>query len=208
MSVRVNLLPEATKQQGRSNQQRLIALAGFAALLLALGGAYLWQSNSLSNAEADLAAAENSLALAQSEEADLAPFADIDRRVAEAEAQLSAALAAEVSIAGILQDIAAVTPSDTGLTNMNLVLEQPNPDAPPQLTVGSLNLAGQVTTGIAPGVERILLAFDKVGTFDEPFFNSTTVDEDGVATFSVDVGLLPSARTDRYTDGLPEEFRR
>ena len=208
MSVRVNLLPEATKQQGRSNQQRLMALAGFAVLLVALGGAYLWQSSRLSNAEADLAAAQNSLAVARSEEADLAAFADIDRRVAEAEAQLSAAFAAEVSIAGVLQDIAAVTPTDTGLTNLNLVLEQPNPDAPPLPTVGSLNLTGQVTTGIAPGVERILLAFDKVGTFDEPFFNSTTVDEDGVATFSVDVGLLPSARTDRYTDGLPEEFRR
>ena len=207
MTVRVNLLPEEITQRDRAMQQRLIAVAAGVFLLLVLGGALLFQLRQLSHAEDDLADAERQLAVARSEEAELRPFADIGQRVESAETQLTTALSTEVSLAGVLQDVAAVTPPDTGLTALNLTLAQPGGPATAR-SVGSLNLTGQVTSGIAPGVERVLLAYDKVGVFDEPFFNSTTVDPDGVATFSLDVGLLPIARTDRYSDGLPEELRR
>lgn len=207
MSVRVNLLPEATRTQDRANQQRILVGALALAFLAVLGGLFWWQSTRISNLESELAQAENRLAMAISEQGDLAVFADIDQRVAQAQGRLTSALSTEVSVAGILQDIAAVTPADTGLTAFNLTIVPPN-DETPALTVGSVNLTGQVTSGIAPGVERILLDYGKVGSFDEPVFNSTTVDEDGVATFSLEVGLLPTARTDRYSDGLPEELRR
>lgn len=207
MSVRVNLLPEEITERNRATQQRLIAGAAALVLVLVLGGGLLWQMRQLSNAEDELAEAQRLLAVARAEEAELAPFADIGRRVDEAEGRLATALATEVSLAGVLQDVAAVTPPDTGLTTLNLTLAQPT--APGSVrSVGVVNLSGQVTSGIAPGVERVLLAYEKVGVFDVPFFNSTTVDPDGVATFSLDVSLLPSARTARYADGLPEELRR
>ncbi len=207
MSVRVNLLPEATKQRGRASQQRLLAIGGIALLILVLAGLYLLQANRLSGLEADLADAENSLAVALSEQADLAPFADFEGRVNAVEGQLSAAFRDEVSLAAVLQDLAAVTPADTGLTDLNLVVQQAD-ELEEVEQVGVLNLQGQVTSGLAPGVEHVLLNFERVGTFGQPFFDSSTVNEDGVADFSLEVALLPNARTDRYSDGLPQEFRR
>lgn len=207
MSVRVNLLPEATRTQGRANQQRvLVGVAGLA-FLAGLGGLFWWQSSRIADLEAELADAENRLAVAESEQDDLAVFADIEQRVAEAQERLISALSTEVSVAGILQDIAAVTPRDTGLSTLNITVVPPG-DEQPSRTVGSVNLTGQVTSGIAPGVERILLDYGRVGSFDEPVLNSTTIDDEGVATFSLEVGLMPTARTERYAEGMAGELRR
>lgn len=206
MSVRVNLLPSATREKDKATQQRLVAAVAGVILLAVLGGAYLWGATQVSAAEDELAAAEAELAQIRSREADLAIFADIDRRVTTAEQRLATNLDGEVSIAGVLQDVALVTPEDTGLTALSVTVTRPT-DAPARL-VGSVNVTGQSLAGIAPGVERLLLSYDKVATFDEPLFNSSTVDQDEVANFSMDVGLLPLARTDRYVDGLPAEVRR
>ncbi|MCC5949691.1 MAG: hypothetical protein JJT89_14665 [Nitriliruptoraceae bacterium] len=206
MSVRVNLLPSATREKDAANQQRLFAGLAAIVLLAVLGGVYLWGATQITSAEEELADAQSELATLRSREGDLAIFADIDQRVNEADQRLATNLNGEVSVAGVLQDVALVTPGDAGLTGLSVTITRPT-DAPTRL-VGSLNVSGQSLGGIAPGVERLLLNFDKVATFDEPLFNSSTVDVDGVASFSMDVGLLPLARTERYADGLPEELRR
>ena len=207
MSVRVNLLPEATKQRSRAAQQRLGLIGAMAALVIGVGTVHLVQVRALDSAEQELLAAEQVRAMLESERDDLGIYANLDARLLAAEQRINTAMASEVSMAGVLQDVALVTPPDTGLTALNIVMTPPNPDVPTR-TVGSINIAGQTTTGHAPGVERLLLQFGKIAAFEEAYFNASTVDDDGVANFSVDIGVLPSAKTDRYADGLPQEYSR
>jgi hypothetical protein len=207
MSVRVNLLPEATKQRDRASRQKAVLVGGLVALVVAIGAVHTTQVRSLTALEMELAAAEQQLGTLETEHAALGIYSDLDLQLTASNARLTAALSEEVSLAGLLQDIAMVTPTDTGLSNLSLVLTPSTPELPSP-TVGSINLTGQTTTGHAPGVERVLLHYGKISTFQEALFNSSTIDEDGVSTFNVDIGVLPTAKTDRYADGMPEEFAR
>jgi hypothetical protein len=209
MSVRVNLLPQETRARSRAAQHRAAAAGVGALVMVLLAGAYVAQGRQLAEAEARLADEETHLAMLTAERAELAVYADLDARLAESEERVRTAMVEEISVAGVLQDVAAVTPADTGLTGLNLTLDHPAEGATPVPgePIGTLNLTGQTVAGHAPGVERILLQLDKVADFAEPFFNASTADEDEVATFSLDVGLLPTARTDRYEAGVPGELR-
>jgi hypothetical protein len=209
MSVRVNLLPAATRERDRAIRQRGVAGAMFLVLLLGLGSVWLVQDRKLGDLEAELAAEQAVLAALVAEEAELAAYADLDARLAAADERVRTAMSGEVSFAGALQDVAAVTPPDTGLTTLTIDIERPaeGTEAVVGASVGTVNLGGHSLTGHAPGVERILLELDKVYHFDEPFFNSSTLDEEGVATFNLDVGLQPRSVTGRYDEGVPEDLR-
>jgi hypothetical protein len=213
MSVRVNLLPAATRERDRAARQRGVAGGLFLVVLLALGSVWLVQDRKLGGLEAELAAEQQVLSGLQAEQAELAAYADLAARLSAADERVRTALSDEVSFAGALQDVAAVTPPDTGLLSLTIDVQPPLTDGTEAIagasvgTVGTVNLSGHSLTGHAPGVERILLELDKVYNFDEPFFNSSTLDEDGVATFNLDVGLQPRSRTGRYDEGVPEDLR-
>jgi Tfp pilus assembly protein PilN len=207
MSVRVNLLPEATKQRGRANQQRLMALGAAGLLLLVLGGTWWWAANQVSQAEDRLAAEQSVTAGLRAEEAELIAFRDLADRREQAVETLIASMADEVSLAGVLQDLAAVMPEDAQMDTLAVNLQ-----GVPERTdvIGNLVITGQTLTSHAPGVERMLLALEKVATFGELFLNSSTLEEDQVdpvATFSLEGAVRAEARTDRYVDGLPGDLR-
>jgi Tfp pilus assembly protein PilN len=204
-SVRVNLLPEATKARDRAAQQRGVASAFGILLLLALGGTYWWLNGQVQDAESRLAAAQQQTAALQTEVAELASFADLAARHDLSMQQLQVAMAEEVSVAGLLQDFAAVVPSDTQLETLTVLLE-PTPEA---VEAGTFNASGKTLTSHAPGVERALLQLDKVASFQDLYLNSSALDdrEGRVATFSLDGRVGVQSRTDRYADGLPEELR-
>ena len=207
MSVRVNLLPEATKQRGRANQQRLMAAAAAGVLLLALGGVWWWASNQVRQAEDRLAAEQAVSAGLRAEEAELVAFRDLANRLGQAEEVLVASLSDEVSVAGVLQDLAAVMPEDSQVDSLTIAVQ--DLDERPDV-IGSLVINGQTLSSHAPGVERMLLSLDKIATFGDLYLNSSTLDveqEDQVAAFSLEGALRSEARTHRYTDGLPGELR-
>jgi len=205
MSVRVNLLPEATKERSRATQQRGVAMLVALVLLAGLGGAYWWASSQVSEAEERLMAAQTQTAELESEKGELVAFQDLADRRESSDELLRAALAGEVSLGGVLQDVAAVTPSDTQIESLSVTLAASETgDA-----VGTFALTGKTLTSHAPGVEAVLIQLDKVVSFADLYLNSSTLDdvEDSVATFSLDGQIGPEAATNRYTDGLPEELR-
>jgi hypothetical protein len=125
----------------------------------------------------------------------------------------------EVSFAGILQDVAAVTPSSTWLESLGVNMEE-HPTTPlgaMRPTVGRISSAGVESSSHAPGLERFMLELDKVHAFDNVFFTGSTVvgDEERVfvggdgdeSTFALELDLSADALTGRYSDGVPEEFR-
>lgn len=208
MSVRVNLLPEATKQRDRASQQRAIASLAGVVLLAALGATYFWAASQVSQAEDVLAVEQGVSAELRGEEAELSSFRELADRQDAASATITAALSGEVSVAAVLQDLAAVMPADAQLENVAVTLP-PMTEAEPQRTVGTISMSGKTLTSHAPGVERMLLQLDKIVTFSDLYLTSSTLDdEEGrVATFALDGQVTREALTQRYTDGLPEVLR-
>jgi len=204
MSVRVNLLPEATRARGRASHQRTVALAAAAGFLVLLGGVYGWAAGQVSAAEEELAVEQARTSELRSQRAELIAFQDLADRRDRAEARLIAALAGEVSAAGILQDLAAVVPSDTQLESLAITI-----GGGQGAFVGSFSLTGRTLTSHAPGVERVLMSLDKIASFRELYLNSSRLDDDDerIATFSLDGQLDRSVTTGRYADGLPEVLR-
>lgn len=207
MSVRVNLLPEATKQRDRASHQRAIAGLAVVVLLAVLGGVYLWAASEVTRAEEVLALEEARSAELRGEQAELIAFQELADRRDRSDAILQGTMGTEVSIAGILQDVAAVVPPDTELDALNITLAPPEIEGPP--IVGTVNVSGRTLAAHAPGVERVLMGFNKISSFHEPYMNSSTLeDTDGrVAAFSIDSQITEQASTGRYANGLPEDPR-
>jgi hypothetical protein len=207
VSVRVNLLPEATKQRSRASQQRAVAGLAGVVLLAGLGAVYWVGAAQIRTAEDELAAEQARTSQLRGEEAELIAFRELADRRDRSDELLRTALGGEVSVAGLLQDVAAVMPTDTQLETLTVQISGPTDGGSP--AVGSFNATGKTLSAHAPGVERVLIQLDKVVSFSELYLNSSTLDdpEGRVATFSLDGIVGQEALTQRYVGGLPEELR-
>jgi hypothetical protein len=188
------------------------SLAGKIILLLAvLGGLYMLQLNRVGEAEERLAAAEAERDALQRELNRLDEFAALQQRRDAAVGVVTQAMGSEVSLAGVLQDVAAVMPSDAALSNLNISINSDGQERPAGEPVGPswgvVTGSGETLGRHAPGVERFLIHFDKIAAFFNVHVSSSTIDEDGFATFSFETDLGPEIFTGRYLDGLPERFR-
>ncbi|MFA9429170.1 PilN domain-containing protein [Egicoccus sp. AB-alg2] len=209
MSVRVNLLPQVTREQARAAKQRRILAASGLGLLVAVGGVHWWGTGQLRDAEDRLAAAELRTAELQGEVAQMSEYRELEELGMKANASLTEAMAGEVSLAWILSDLASVMPADAQLETITINMPRPDPAAE-TTSVGSFTITGKTVETHAPGVEAILHELGKVAIFRNLYFNSSSLDdEEGteVATFSVDGELAPFAKTGRYAEGLPEGLR-
>jgi Tfp pilus assembly protein PilN len=211
VNARVNLLPREVEARNRAARQRA-GLAGAGVLFLAiLVALYLFQVGRVNDTQARLEAEQAELSALQADLATLTEFQDLERRRDEANELLATALGGEASVAGVLQDLAAVFPTDADLTSLAVtVTGEPGAAAlgAERPSYGQLTGSGRTTRGHAPGLERLLLELEKVGAFSDVYFGSSTLDEEGgFATFSIDVQLGPEILTRRYANGLPEELR-
>lgn len=207
MSVRVNLLPREIGERNRARRQRVLAGIAAAGVVAALGGAYALQVNRMAAAEERLAAEEAVLSGLQSDLTELRPFDDLERDHTAADAAIATALGTEVSLAGVLQDVAAVTPVGTALTTLSIetpgILPEDAVDS-----VGSVTIEGMTIDGHAPGVEELLVALDNSGSLHDVVLSRSEVDDDtGAVLVNAVTQLDPTARTDRYAAGLPEVLR-
>jgi Tfp pilus assembly protein PilN len=211
MSVRVNLLPQEQTARQAAARQRNGVIAGGVAALAILGAVTVWQDGRVSEAEDRLADEQTVLAGLQDEERQLDEFAELERRVDESDEQIRLALAGEVSVAGMLQDVAAVIPSDAQLESLtvNVTGETLADDGPPSDSLGTMTAVGKSLNNHAPGLERLLIEFEKVNAFSDLFFTSSILEEpsDPYPTFTVEAQLGDEVLTGRYLEGVPEELR-
>ena len=201
MTARVNLLPGTVRERDAATRQRVLAGVVVLVVIAGLVGAFFWQRAILQDAEDELAAAQEELAAAQAEVAELRIYEDLEQRLEEGDAVLQAALADEATLAGILQDIALVTPVEGAFRTISINFSAD------ETGVGSFNAQAEVLESHAPGVERFLLQLERAGGFRNAFPGASTIDEDEIATFPVTVQLGREYRTERYSDGLPEVLR-
>lgn len=210
MSVRVNLLPGDVAERNRAARQRAGVAAGAVGLIGVLGLVYLVKVNEVSNAQEQLEAEQARVQELQGEVTELQEFQELQSRRDAADNLLATAFDREVSFAGVLQDIAAVYPTDAQLESLTIALTAGEGEAALGATavpIGRITATGATLQGHAPGLERLLLELDKVAAFSNVFFTNSTQNEEGIAAFSLDVDLGDEARTRRYLDGLPEDLR-
>ena len=210
MSVRVNLLPQEIAERQAAARQRGALVLGGVGLLAVLAAVTLWQESRISGAEERRDDAQAVLSALSAEEAQLSEFSDLERRVRDADEQIRTAFENEVSLAGVLQDIAAVMPSDAQLDSLNVTVSTDAPTAATEaLSLGTLQAVGRSLNDHAPGVERLLLELDKVAAFHDLFFSSSVLQDvdEPYPTFTVEAQLGPEILTGRYDEGIPEGLR-
>jgi Tfp pilus assembly protein PilN len=210
VSVRVNLLPREAYARQVAARQRAGVVGGFLALLLVLGLAYWWQSTQLTNARDELAEEEAVLAALESELASLQEYEELQQRIDQDEQLIASALGDEVSFAAILQDVAAVMPSDAQFEQLGISVNSATPEEGIERpSWGTLTAQGSSLANHAPGLERLLLQFDKIAAFHDLFFANSSLDDpdDDIVSFNIEAELGPEILTGRYQDGIPEELR-
>jgi hypothetical protein len=201
MSARVNLLPEETRRRAMAVRRQGIAVAMLVLLVAVLVSSHLLHLATLRDARAQLSAAEAARALAQQDVASLSAFADLNARLEDARTVIAETLGSQVTLAGILQDVALVLPHDADVNALSVSLTaDPGGDLEP---VGTLGISGETSAGISPGIERLLLALEKVSGFRDVHVSNATVDDEGYASYSIQLRLGPEHRTARYRDGVP-----
>lgn len=211
MSVRVNLLPREAAEKQEAARQRQGVVVGAVVLLAVLGLVFFWQMTQVTVAEEERDAAREELQALQAREAQLGDFAELERRVERSNDILSTALAGEISFAGVLQDVAAVTPRDVAYTDFDITrAETAGPDGETvREVVARIIASGESLYGHAPGLERLMLELDKIGSFFDVYFANSEVDDEDpdVTFFQVEVDVGSQAQTGRYDQGVPEELR-
>ncbi|MEX1176844.1 MAG: hypothetical protein WEB09_00145 [Nitriliruptor sp.] len=210
MSVRVNLLPQEQVARQAAARQRNGLIATGLLVLLILALVTMWQNGRIAAIEERLADEQAVLLSLQAEINQLDEFSELEQRIADSETLIAAALGNETSLAGILQDIASVIPSDAELDSLTLNVDPTVPvPGTESRTIGTMVLSGRSASNHAPGLERLLLEFDKVAAFRELFFTSSTLDDpdEPYISFNLEIGLGEEIRTGRYSDGVPEALR-
>lgn len=201
MSVRVNLLPSEVRERGRANRARIGAVIAGVVLLVVLAGMTLLQRSSIGDAEDQLASIQAENEQLNAEIVALQPFADLEARANSVVEVVEVALSGERSLAAVLQDLSAVLPPNSQIDGLVVALSE-EAQAPAsggdRVVYGTLSANGRVIDGVAPGVERLIIDLDRVAAFDNAYVTTSTVDEDGIVSFTLEVELGSETLTRRY----------
>lgn len=213
-NVRINLLPEDVRRRGESNRANAMLAAGFGVLVVLIAVAWFILQGRVDDARVELAAEDEELTALRADLAELNEFQQLETLANATDSDLATILGGEVSLAGLLQDVAAVMPTDVEINDLaatiDLGTEPTLGDA--RAPIGLVTMGGRTLQGHAPGVERLLIELDKLAALDDLFMTNSTLEENelvtsDVAAFTVEADLGQEALTGRYLGGIPEALR-
>lgn len=212
---RVNLLPPEIAAAARlSTLKKLLALIVVGALVVT-GLLYLWANNQANSSQErlDSATAENSTL--KSEAARYAQVPLVAAQVQSAEGNLATAMAPEVRVSFLLNDLSLTIPSAARLTSLSIGIGPTDPGvqaaATAALSTGVTappGIAGSVTyEGKARSFDAVaawLASFAKQTSYADAYLTSATKDTGTTTvgttfTFSSSSTLTPEALSNRFT---------
>lgn len=115
----INLLPGEIRERRLVRRQRAGVGAGLALLLALLGLWYVLESRELAEARREADRGQAVAAGLRARQAELQPYAVLERQIAAAEQLRSQVYAHEIRFSAVMQDIAEIVPDDVWLTQMN-----------------------------------------------------------------------------------------
>jgi Tfp pilus assembly protein PilO len=208
MSVKVNLLPREIEERRIARRITGVSVLGCVLVVAVLGLFYVMKLNEVAEAEEEREQVRAEVAQLEAQIAELEQYRVLAEQLEARNALLASAMAEEVSMARVLNDLALAFPSSASLRTMTATMQEPTaPAGAADESVVSLSFDGYSTERFAPGVETVLVEFDKVSTFFRTFLTTAQEEEIGetdVTGFNGSLQLHEEARTGRYTDGLPE----
>ena len=142
----VNLLPPDILQGQRYRRLTLTVLAAGALILALIIIFFLLQVGRLGSVNGDIEAKQKTNAQLQSQIDSLQKYDDLQVQAQQAQSQLDAAYAGEVSFSGMLMDLSRVIPSDAYLDTFTATITGP-PASTTEGTTTTTPLIGTMTTG-------------------------------------------------------------
>lgn len=219
MSVRVNLLPREAAERVRTRRVAQCTAGAVMAFVAALGVGYTMRLEDVARAEQARDDAQSEVVALQSRVDELAPYAQLAAQLETGNTLLASSMATEISFARVLNDLSLAFPSNASLQTLTIDA-QTGDSAEAGAEAGTVNFGETVAkaqfTGYsveryAPGVETVLVDFDRVRAFFNPFLTTAATDVVGdteVTNFNGSVALDRDAYTGRYENGLPAEDQR
>lgn len=207
-SVRVNLLPREIEERRVGRRVAGFSVFGVVLVVALLGLLYFMKVTELRAAEEEREVVQSQVDALNAEIAELAQYRQLAEELEARNALLATAMADEVSFARVLNDLALAFPNNSSLRTLTATLQEPvAPTGAAEPAVLSLTFNGYSVERYAPGVETVVVEFDRVPMFFRTFVTTAQQEEiadTGVTGFSGSVHLSDEAQTKRYADGLPE----
>jgi Tfp pilus assembly protein PilN len=197
----VNLLPHDVLEGQRYRRLTLTVLAGGAVVLALIVGFFLLQVGKLGSVNDEIADAQRSNATIQADIEQNQKYEELQVQAQQAQGELDAAYAGEVSFSGMLMDLSHVIPSDAFLTTFSSTIT--GPPAEGAATTTTTPLIGTMTMdGEAIGFDSLstwLTRLETVQGWVNPWMPTISADS-SVAngfTFTTSVDLTEDAETPR-----------
>lgn len=218
MSVRVNLLPREIVERARARRVTQYTAGAVVLFVGVLGLVYVLKLADVRSAEQARDDARVEVALLQDELAELDEYRILAEQLETHNALLASSMEKEISFSRVLNDLSLAFPSNASLQTLTMEAadaEGAQAGQPPEdgavnfgEAVAKAIFTGYSVEGVAPGVETVLLDFERTRAFFNTFLTTAAQDELGsteVTNFNGSVTLDRDAYTGRYRDGLPPE---
>ena len=197
----VNLLPPDILQGQRYRRLTLTVLLAGAIILALIVVFFLVQVGRLGSVNSDIAAKKQSNAQLQSQIDSLQKYDDLQVQAQQAQSELDAAYAGELSFSGMLMDLSRVIPSDAYLSTFSATITGPAPATGGSTT--ATPLIGTMTTGgEAIGFDSLsiwLTRLELVRGWVNPWMPTITADSTvpNAYAFTTSVDLTQDTETPR-----------
>lgn len=212
LAAGVNLLPQEIDTERRARRRATLSAIGVVVFIAVLGGLYVHKLDQVREAEQARDEAATEVANLEQELAQLQEYRELADLLDARNAVLADAMSDEVSFARGLNDLALAFPASASMESLNLTLVAAEPAGDGAITFGTpvaeVAYTGYSTERYAPGVETVLIEFDRVSSLFNVYMSNAAEEERGtteVINFNGTAGMDETARTGRYDDGLPVE---
>jgi hypothetical protein len=213
MSVKVNLLPREVSARRAERRTATITTVVVLVFVIALGGLYFLKQQEIREAEEERDVVQAEVSRLEAEVASLEQFRQLADELEARNAILAASMERELAVARILNDFALTFPTSASMRSLQLSATAPvavEGDITFGEAVAQLQYDGYSVERYAPGVESVLIEFDKVRSFFATYLSTAQVEEvedEEVTGFQGSVQLNDEALTGRYAEGLPGEVQ-
>jgi len=206
-----DLMPPAiVLRRAVGQSKRVVAIVGLT-LLGVLALLFLVGRMELASANSQLSASQQALRNAEADKAQYADVPAVYAAVDAARSELAQAMGNEVQVARLITQLAAITPANVSLTQVNMVIGDqeagtgttatPSTDQTADLPVGTVTFAGEAASfnDVSAWIDVLRATPDYQNVILTEVSRDST---NGVYTFSNTAELTDQALSGRYVDGV------